>query len=148
LAVAWGLVGVALMRGDEVEANQCAQRFIQLAQQTDEHTWHALAWEAMARVRLFQGDAANAKACIHEAREASVGYETPLADWRINCTAASIHELAGEPELATVHRRLGIEMQQELANSLPKGHRLRLAFERSERVNDVMKPESVDLLSV
>lgn len=129
LAAEWGLANLAITGEDRLEARRRAQKFVELAQKTDERTWQALAWETMARMSLSQGDLNGAAESLERAFMATDGYETPLADWRVHHTAASVFEAAGEAERSAAHRQLGMQMKQRLADSLPAGHRLRTIFE-------------------
>ena len=60
-----------------------AQRFIDLAESTDERTWQGLAWETQARAALAQGGAREAREHIAKALAASEEFDKPLADWRM-----------------------------------------------------------------
>jgi DNA-binding winged helix-turn-helix (wHTH) protein len=129
LALEWGVVNLLIDGGDQAEAEARAARFVGLAELTEERTWRALAWETQARAALDRGSAAEAVDCIMSALAAAHGFETPLADWRLHATAAAAHRAAGNSPAAESHARLGASNKKRLAESLPKGHRLRMTFE-------------------
>jgi hypothetical protein len=49
-----GFTEAWLGKGDLGQARVSAQLFLEVAQQTSEHTWQALAWEANARIAMAQ----------------------------------------------------------------------------------------------
>jgi len=102
---------------------------VKLATAIEERTWQGFAWEMRARVACEQHDATHALRCVQHALDATRGYQTPLADWRIHRTAARANELAGDTQSAKRHAALSKTMKDALAATLPSGHRLRETFE-------------------
>jgi tetratricopeptide (TPR) repeat protein len=82
-----GFTEAWLGKGDLGQARVGAERFLEVTQQTSEHTWQALAWDAIARVAMAQHDSQRAQVCITNALTAMEGYEVLLAHWRVNGTA-------------------------------------------------------------
>ena len=95
---------------------------------TAERTWQALAWEANARLALRSSDLERAQDCITKALSAMEGYETPLAEWRVQATAAELSELRGHSGAAKHHRELSRATVLRLAHSLPEDEPLRITF--------------------
>jgi len=129
LALEWGLTNIFVAAGDQIEASVHVERFLALASETKERTWQGLAWETKARLSLSQGDYMSAADCITNAFNAGKGYSTPLADWRVHATAATVFTALGDPDSARHHTGLSEKGRKELAESLPDGHRLRTIFE-------------------
>jgi tetratricopeptide (TPR) repeat protein len=131
LPLEWGLVNLTIEAGRQAEAYTRADRLVNLTHQTGERTWRALAWETKARAALHYGDVAEAEESIARALATTRESETPLADWRVHETAAAAYSASGNSELAGLHARLSAAGKKRLAESLPDGHYLRPAFERS-----------------
>jgi DNA-binding winged helix-turn-helix (wHTH) protein/tetratricopeptide (TPR) repeat protein len=129
LMLEWGVANLLIDAGDRAAAQARAARFVELAEQTEEWTWRALAWETQARAALDRGAATEAVECIRSALEAANGFETPLADWRVHETAAAAYQTLGKPRDAECHAQLGTAAKRRLAETLPEGHRLRMTFE-------------------
>jgi len=129
LPLEWGLAGAALADGDLDAAITHADRLVKLATSIEERTWQGFAWETRARVACEQDDATHALHCVQHALDATQGYQTPLANWRIHRTAARACELAGDMQTADYHAALSKTMKNALAAKLPSGHRLRETFE-------------------
>jgi hypothetical protein len=130
LALEWGMVGVLIAKGDHTAARSRAERLCELAAQTDERAWQALAWEARARAALACGDASEAMADVAQALAACDGVEVPLAEWRVHATGAMTYKAAGDVRQARTHDRLGAAIRKRLAGTLPEGDPLRSKFER------------------
>jgi DNA-binding winged helix-turn-helix (wHTH) protein/tetratricopeptide (TPR) repeat protein len=130
LALEWGMVGALIADGDHLTAHSRAKRLCDLAAQTDERMWQALAWEARARASLALGKASEAIANVANALAACDGVKVPLAEWRAHATAAMTYEAVGEVHLARAHDRLGAAVRKRLAGTLPEGDPLRSTFER------------------
>ncbi|HEY9348318.1 MAG TPA: AAA family ATPase, partial [Inquilinus sp.] len=130
LTLEWGMVGALIANGDHVTAHSRAKRLCDLAAQTDERTWQALAWEARARAALACGAASEAMADVVEAQAACEGVTVPLAEWRMHATAAMTYKATGEVRLARTHGRLGAAVRKRLAGTLPERDPLRSTFER------------------
>ena len=129
LALRWGMVNILISTGDLPAARDRAERLCDLAMQTDERTWQALAWEARARVDLALKKAAEAVGHLANALSAGAGAHIPLANWRVHATCAAAHRAGGDMAQATTHAELGLAVTKRLAESLPEGHPLRLKFE-------------------
>jgi len=83
LPLEWGWANALIAGGDLTAGKLRAQRFIDLAESTDERTWQGLAWETQARAALAQGGAREAREHIAKALAASEEFDKPLADWRM-----------------------------------------------------------------
>ncbi|GGF32156.1 hypothetical protein GCM10011611_42890 [Aliidongia dinghuensis] len=130
LALEWGMVNVLIAVGDHPTALSRAERLCDLAAQTDERTWQALAWEARARAALSCGAAEEAGGHVERALAACEGVQVPLAEWRVHATCASAFTALGDDHRAGTHTHLGAAIRQRLTESLPEGHPVRLTFER------------------
>ncbi|AXL51105.1 adenylate/guanylate cyclase [Paraburkholderia caffeinilytica] len=124
LAIEWGRSEAALMAGDPRSAHVHGHAFLTLALATEDRTWQALAWDVVAREALASGDPLMARERIDAAFAATAGFETPLADWRLHRTAATIHEACGDAEQADVQQRRFMSTLEHLSNSLPRGDRI------------------------
>jgi hypothetical protein len=60
----------------------------------------------VARIALASLALERAQACITKALSAMEGYETPLAEWRVQATAAELFELRGHSGAPKHHREL------------------------------------------
>jgi len=130
LALEWGMVGALIANGDHAAAHVRAARLCDLAAQTDERSWQALAWEARARAALACGEESEAMADVAKALAACDGVTVPLAEWRVHATSAKVHKAAGDVRQARAHGRLGAAVRRRLASTLPEGGPLRSTFER------------------
>ncbi|MGL4961019.1 MAG: ATP-binding protein [Inquilinus sp.] len=130
LALEWGMVGALIANGDHVAAHARAERLCDLAAQTDERSWQALAWEARARAALACGEASEAIVHVAKALAACDGVTVPLAEWRVHATGAMAHKAAGDHRQARTHGRLGAAIRKRLAGTLPERDPLRSKFER------------------
>jgi tetratricopeptide (TPR) repeat protein len=130
LALEWGMVGFLIANGDRTAAHSRAIRVCELAEQTDERTWQALAWEARARAALACGELSEAMADVAQALAACDGVAVPLAEWRVHATGAMTYKAAGNVRRARTHDRLGAAIRKRLAGTLPEGDPLRSKFER------------------
>jgi hypothetical protein len=70
----------------------------------------------------------HAQGFIAKALQAMEGYEVPLAHWRVHATAANLHKLRGNGELANSHREISRVTIMKLADSLPANESLRRSF--------------------
>lgn len=130
LALEWGMVNALIADGDHPAALLRAERLCDLAGQTDERAWQALAWEALARAALSCREIEKAGGHIEKALAACEGVQVPLAEWRVHATCASTFKALGDEDRADTHARLGAAVRKRLAESLPEGHPVRLTFER------------------
>jgi hypothetical protein len=122
------LADLWLARGDLRQAKSEGEVFVTIACATAERTWQALAWEANARIALAASELERAQDCITKALSAMEGYETPLAEWRVQATAAELSELRGNSGAAKHHRELSRATVLRLAHSLPGDDPLRKTF--------------------
>lgn len=130
LALEWGMVGALIANGDHAAAHSRAKRLSDLAAQTDERAWQALAWEVRARAALACGEASEAMADIAKALAACDGVTVPLAEWRVHATGAMTYRAAGDVRQERTHGRLGAAIRKRLAGTLPEAAPLRSKFER------------------
>jgi DNA-binding winged helix-turn-helix (wHTH) protein len=130
LALEWGMVNALIAVGDNPTAVSRAGRLCDLAAQTDEQAWQALAWEARARSVLALGKGSEAMADVARALIACDGVTVPLAEWRVHATAAMVHKAAGDIPLATKHSCLGAAIRERLAGTLPQADPLQSTFVR------------------
>jgi hypothetical protein len=129
LALEWGMVNVPIAEGDHPAARARAKHLCELAEQTDERAWQALAWEARARAALSCGETLEAVDSIANALTACEGVTVPLAEWRVHATSATIYKAVGDHRRARQHSQLGAAVRKRLAESLPEGNPVRLKFE-------------------
>ena len=127
-----------LAKGDLVQARVEAERFLSAAQQTAEHTWQALAWEANARIAMATLDSPRAQDCITNALSAMEGFEVPLAGWRVHATAARFFEKAGNTDLVEQHRELSRSTIRKLADSLTNEEALRQIFLSAPDIAEIL----------
>jgi tetratricopeptide (TPR) repeat protein len=129
LALDWGMVGALIANGDHDAAHLRAKCLCDLAAQTEERTWQALAWEARARAALACGAVSEAMADVAKALARCEGVTVPLAEWRVHATGASVFKAIGDAGQSGKHSRLGGAIRERLAGSLPEGDPLRSKFE-------------------
>ena len=120
LLLEWGCADLAIAQGDYDAAQYRARRFLERALATEERTWQALAWETMARASLGEGHLQNAKVQLDAAFSVTEGFETPLADWRLQRTAASLHEARGDKQRMAAAQQHYVELRVRLAGSIPQ----------------------------
>lgn len=130
LALEWGMVDALIANGDHVAAHSRAKRLCELAEQTDERMWQALAWGARARAALACGEVSDAIVYVARALAACDGVEVPLAEWRVHATGAVVFKAIGDIRQSGKHSRLGAAIRKRLAGTLPEGDSLRSKFER------------------
>ncbi|MGF6760751.1 DNA-binding winged helix-turn-helix (wHTH) protein/tetratricopeptide (TPR) repeat protein [Paraburkholderia sp. GAS33] len=120
LLLEWGCADLAIAQGDYDAAQYRARRFLERALATEERTWQALAWETMARASLGEGHLQNAKVQLDAAFSVTEGFETSLADWRLQRTAASLHEARGDMQRMAAAQQRYVELRVRLAGSIPQ----------------------------
>jgi DNA-binding winged helix-turn-helix (wHTH) protein len=123
LPLEWGMVGILISTGDLPAATARAERLCELAMQSDERTWQALAWEARARVAVAAGKAMEAVGHSVKALAICGATQVPLANWRVHAACAAAYRASGEMVQAKAHTRLGLAAGKQLAASLPEGPR-------------------------
>ena len=117
---------------------QYGGRFLAAALATAERTSQALAWETSARVSLAEKNSDRALECITKGLSTMVGFETPLAAWRVDATAAEVYESMGSPDMATRHRESSRATSRQLADSLANERVLRNIFLSSPVVATIL----------
>ncbi len=123
-----------LQRGDLDRARQDALHLCELASQSGQRTYFALAWRQLARIALAENDPQQAQSAIQLSFEAMQGAETPLAEWRVLTTAAEVAERLGREEDAAAYRARCVECVRGLADSLgPSGQLRRSLLEMFDR---------------
>jgi hypothetical protein len=130
LALGWGMVGVLITEDNHTAALERAKQLCDLAEQTDERAWQALAWEAQARANLVSGKMDEAADCTARAVAACDGVQVPTAEWRVHATSAIAHKAGGDVRRAEKHDQLGAAVRKRLTESLPEGDPVRFKFEQ------------------
>jgi DNA-binding winged helix-turn-helix (wHTH) protein len=123
---------------DLAQAREEADRFLAAALATAERTSQALAWETSARVSLAEKNSDRALECITKGLSTMVGFETPLAAWRVDATAAEVYESMGSPDMANRHRESSRATIRQLADSLANERVLRNIFLSSPVVATIL----------
>ncbi|MFM0740155.1 AAA family ATPase [Paraburkholderia xenovorans] len=138
LALEWGWADLAIAGDDRDASQHRAHRFLERALATEERTWQALAWDTMARASLNEGDLARAAGHLKAAFSATEGFETPLANWRLQRTSAWLHEARGDTQRMAVARQCCIESRARLAGSISQGTGIgrRLAAQPADQFAD------------
>jgi hypothetical protein len=72
----------------------------------------------MARASLNEGDLDNAVVHVEAAYSVTEGFETPLANWRLHRTAASVYEARGDTQRMAAARERCVEARARLAGSI------------------------------
>ena len=119
-----------LKRGEYDRARQDALELCQLAGQSGQRTYFALAWRQLAAIALAENDPRQAEREIQVSLEALggdalEGAQTPLAGWRVLQTAAEILDQLGRTEEAAGHRSRCLACIETLAGSLAEHPPLR-----------------------
>lgn len=131
LALEWGMVNLLVAQGLRSDGLRRAKGFCELAAQTQERAWQALAWEAHARAALAFGDSAQAVDHAAKALTACAGAKVPTAELRVQATCAIVFKASGDMDRARAHGQKSEILRKQLADSLPKTHPLRAQFERN-----------------
>jgi hypothetical protein len=139
----WSCVNVALMSDDLEEAHRRCGRLIEFTGRTAERTWQSIAWEAKARVLLYEGAINEAASCLDRARKTIDGLEAPLAEWRVHSTAAATHARLGKHALAAKYWDLSRLCRQNLLDSLPQHHWLRGSLVRKSQMEPLLNAEDL-----
>jgi DNA-binding winged helix-turn-helix (wHTH) protein len=129
LALEWGMVNALLATKEFAAASSRAKRCVTAAAGTDERMWRALAWESRARVALAQAKHEEAVKHIENALAVCKGFDTPLAEWRVDETGAAAFKACGDRRRAKFHADRAMATRKRAAQTLPEGHLLRLALE-------------------
>jgi DNA-binding winged helix-turn-helix (wHTH) protein/tetratricopeptide (TPR) repeat protein len=124
----FALTEASLSKGDCEKARGEADQFLKVTLDNEERTFRALAFEVNARVAIAELNLDRAQDFISKALQAMEGYEVPLAHWRVHATAADLHRLGGNGDLANSHREISRVTIMKLADSLPAKESLRRRF--------------------
>jgi DNA-binding winged helix-turn-helix (wHTH) protein/tetratricopeptide (TPR) repeat protein/CheY-like chemotaxis protein len=114
-----------LSQGKPEEARRDAERVCELATPPGERTYLALAHLVIAEIAIESRDWNAADAAVSQSMNVLEGVHAPLAEWRVGATAARLQEQKGRTEQAAQHRRRGLEVLNQLAESLDETDRLR-----------------------
>jgi hypothetical protein len=125
-------------KGDLAQARPQAEMFLNVALQTADRTWQALAWEANARLAIAECDPTRAQDCIAKALSTMEGFEVPLASWRVHGTASELYRNSGNQASADLHLALSRETIMKLANSMPAEEPLRQTFLTAPVVHKIL----------
>jgi ATP/maltotriose-dependent transcriptional regulator MalT len=107
-----------LKKGDLARARAHADVLSNVTLASGDPTWHALAWEANARVASADGNLPGALECIAKAVTAVEKADIPLAAWQVHATAAELYGSAGNARFAERAHELSQTTILKLANSL------------------------------
>jgi len=124
------LVDAWLVKNELAEARREAERLLELALRTADRTWHALAWDASARVAVREADSERAIRDSNHALSAMEGYAVPLAAWRVHLTASTIDVQNADSHLEQSREIIGL-----LVRSLESRPNLRQTFLSSPAVS-------------
>jgi tetratricopeptide (TPR) repeat protein len=135
-----------LAKGDLAQARSQADRFLEIALATAEHTWQALAWEVNARVAIAEFDLTRAHECINNGLSAMEGFEVPLAAWRVYATAFELYRNSGDQDLAERHLALSRATIMKLANSMPAEEPVRQKFLSAPMIRKIIDDGETPIL--
>ncbi len=121
LPLHWAAARLLLSRRDLDGAQRRIELFVDQANQSDERTWQALAWDSHAHLALAREDATAARESVQKAIEVTRGFETPNSDWRVHLTAAAVCAQLGDAAGALVHTNTAAAVRRQLHDSLPEG---------------------------
>jgi hypothetical protein len=127
-----------LAKGDLAQARQQAERFLEIALATAEHTWQALAWEVNARAAMAELDLTRAHDCITNGFSAMEGFEVPLAAWRVHATAFELYRNSGDRDSAERHLAMSRATIMKLANSMSAEEPLRQKFLSAPMIRNIL----------
>jgi hypothetical protein len=119
LALQWGLVNAHTAMDDGAAARRHAVRLCELASQTDEHAWQALAWEGQARVALLNDERSDAVTAIQKALAACEDFHIPIAEWRVHATASAVFRAIEDSHREANHAQLSAAAKARLLDKLP-----------------------------
>jgi tetratricopeptide (TPR) repeat protein len=121
-------VNLWLAAAEAARAEEHARLLLKLALQANERTLQALAWNALAEVELMHGKPHAALESTEHALAVSNEYETHLATWRVQATAARVHGMLGRVVEAASYRELSARASGRLLSTFPESHPLRDLF--------------------
>ena len=111
-----------------------AQTAVDLAAVPGEQTWVALGWNCLAEASLHEKDAARAERELQRAFQAVSKAEAPLAEWRVCCAAAHVHEHLGHGDEASTYWKRSAGVLKGLLGSLGAEDGLRQSLLASPRL--------------
>jgi DNA-binding winged helix-turn-helix (wHTH) protein len=123
-----GLTFASIAVGELSDARAHADELVKLAVSTEDRTWQGLAFETRAAVALQESDCEAATKFVTQALDATAGFTTPLADWRILAAGAAAYLALGDHQTAEAHAAASDKKRTELIASLPDGCRLRASL--------------------
>jgi DNA-binding winged helix-turn-helix (wHTH) protein/tetratricopeptide (TPR) repeat protein len=137
MPLAWGRARVALALGQQNEAGAHAHTLLKLSQECGERTWLALAHAMLAEVAMASRRWKAADARLRSAMEVLAGGDAPLAAWRVNTTAARLHDLRGRRAEASRARLVARAVIDRLSASLLPQDDLAVAVARLAEADEV-----------
>lgn len=139
MPLAHGLSEYWLSEGVLSRARAEAEGLADIATQSGERTWLALAQRTLAEVAIAEGQWELADVEVSRALATAAGQDTPLAKWRAHLTAARTCDRAGLAREAREHRARGGTILQALAASLTGADDLRERMLTSRRHRELLQ---------
>jgi len=134
----------AWLQSEEIKkASVEADGFLHSALQTADPHLQALAWEMQARIAIAKQDWRRAEDCIHKALEILRQFDVPIAGWQVHATAWRLCRSRQEYGAAESHRESARLCIFKIADSFPKGERLRQSFLSAAPIARILNPSSV-----
>ena len=125
LPLQWGLSQCLLGMGELSRARQEAETLCELASLPGERTYIALGRQTLAEIALAEHETSRAEQQIELALGALKGSDTPLAQWRVHTTAATLFSKTGRTDEAGQHWTKRSGVLRKLADSLDESDELR-----------------------
>jgi hypothetical protein len=135
-----GLANLALATNDIPQSRHWSKELLASTLSSDQQTWRALAWELSARLEQADGNLAKAQEEICKALATVERFDTPLATWRVHCTAAHISLRMRDFTAAESHRKCAMRFADALAASLEGHLGLKAAF--ASRARDLINTDT------
>jgi DNA-binding winged helix-turn-helix (wHTH) protein/tetratricopeptide (TPR) repeat protein len=141
----WAMTEAWLSGGSLEKARMEAEEFLRISLATGERTYRALAYEVNIRIAMAESHLDRAQGFLNRALHEMEGYEVPLAHWRVHGTAAELHRIMGNRDLAERHRESGCATIMKLANSLPADEPLRKTFLSALLVRRILGDSEIEI---
>jgi hypothetical protein len=141
----WAMTEAWLSGGGLEKARMEAEEFLRISLATGERTYRALAYEVNIRIAMAESHLDRAQDFLNRALHEMEGYEVPLAHWRVHGTAAELHRIMGNRDLAERHRESGCATIMKLANSLPADEPLRKTFLSALLVRRILGDSEIEI---
>jgi DNA-binding winged helix-turn-helix (wHTH) protein len=138
LVLGWVLGELWYRTGDRSRSHPQAEEFLAATALAPDRTWRALAWDLNARIALDDADLSHARLCVTKAFESMDDFETPLAAWRVDATAADLCDREGNRELSELHRERSCAGVLRLANSLSGHEELQRTFVCAPEIRHIL----------